>query len=67
METTIRALDRSIDFLEYLASKDGDVRPPELISALKLPSSTILRIARTLELRGLITKHPLTGGYQLGP
>lgn len=67
METTIRALDRSIDFLEYLASKDGDIRPPELISALKLPSSTILRIARTLELRGLVIKHPLTGGYQLGP
>jgi len=67
METTIRALDRSIDFLDYLASRSGDVRPPELVSALKLPSSTILRIAHTLEARGLVIKHPLTGGYQLGP
>lgn len=67
MDQNIRALDRSIDFLDYLASKEGDIRPPELISALKLPSSTILRIAHTLEQRELIAKHPLTGGYQLGP
>ena len=60
MEKTIRALDRSIDVLEYLASQNEEVRISEIGQALEMPSSTLLRITHTLELRGLLVKHPLT-------
>lgn len=67
MEKNIRALERSIDVLEYLASQSEEVRISELVQALDMPSSTLLRITHTLENRGLLVKHPLTGGFRLGP
>ena len=67
MDKTIRALDRSIDVLEYLASQNEEVRISEIGQALEMPSSTLLRITHTLELHGLLVKHPLTGGFRLGP
>ena len=66
MESTVRALDRGIDFLEVLATEEEPISVADLVVRLKLPKSTVLRIAHTLELRGLIARNPLTGAYRLG-
>jgi DNA-binding IclR family transcriptional regulator len=60
------SVDRTIDILEYLLSKNWAVTIKELSVKLNIPKATVFRIIKTLERRGYISSPGRNGGYILG-
>ena len=62
---TSQTLERGIDCLFALASSDAPLSVPELAKTLSLPESTVYRLLRPLERRGLVERTD-QGGRVIG-
>lgn len=61
----IPVIDRMMDVLAQLERRDGGAKIRELVTALKLPRTTIYRILNTLQLHDMVHRDD-GGSYQLG-
>jgi IclR family KDG regulon transcriptional repressor len=62
---TVRAVDRAIDILMYVARQDGPKGLSEISRELKLDKATVLRLILTLKSRGLIRQIEDSRSYEL--
>ena len=62
---TVRAVDRAIDILMYVARQDGPKGLSEISRELKLDKATVLRLILTLRSRGLIRQIQDSRSYEI--
>jgi DNA-binding IclR family transcriptional regulator len=66
MKNRVSAVDRVIDILEYLLSKNWPVSYKELANNLNIPKTSVYRIVKTLESRGYVYSPGTEGKFALG-
>lgn len=62
----VPAVERALDILEYLISRNQAVAIQELAASLKLPKVSVFRIMKSLEARGYVHYQGRPGLYVLG-
>ncbi|MBW1692068.1 MAG: IclR family transcriptional regulator [Deltaproteobacteria bacterium] len=62
----VPALERALDVIDLLASRDRDLPFSEIMHALNIPKPSLARILGLLTQRGLVTKTDERGLYKLG-
>jgi DNA-binding IclR family transcriptional regulator len=65
--TTVPAIEKAFDILEYLALKDVTVTVKELSAELGIPQATAFRTVNALLRRGYLHKNGVGGKVGLGP
>jgi len=63
---TLRAVEKTLDILNFLAEKEGPLGTREIAKHLNLTRSAVSRILLTLASRDLVQKDELTKKYDLG-
>ena len=62
----VRALDRGLEILLCLADENREIGPTELSTLLAIPKATVIRLAKTLEVKKFLKQNPQTGAYTIG-
>jgi len=62
----VQVLDRAVEILDVLGSRDNDWSLVELSASIGLHKSTVHRLVMVLERQRLVAKNPETGRYRLG-
>jgi IclR family acetate operon transcriptional repressor len=63
---TTSTVERAIDILDAFTLRTPDLGLKDISEATGLHKATALRLLKTLTVRGLINRHPVTGRYALG-
>src|SRR3972149_6233067 len=61
-----QAVDRALRLLSAFPRDRGDVSLSELSRSTRMDDSTVLRLLRTLERHGFVSRNPLNRRYSLG-
>lgn len=63
---SIRSVDRTIDIIACVAANNGALTIDQIVTAARLPKSTVFRILATLEARRFVERSPQSQTYRLG-
>ncbi|MGB0084552.1 MAG: IclR family transcriptional regulator [Rhodomicrobiaceae bacterium] len=61
------ATDRSLAIIDIVLSSEAPLQARMIGAELDLPKATVHRLIGSLEIKGLIVKDPVSGGYVAGP
>jgi DNA-binding IclR family transcriptional regulator len=65
-QNRVPAVDRALDVIEFVTSRDGEVPLSEILASLPIPRQTLIRILNTLCDRGFLNKSGRRGLYRPG-
>jgi DNA-binding IclR family transcriptional regulator len=65
-QNTVPAIDRAIDVIELISSKEKDLSLSEVMEHVDIPRQSLIRILNTLCNRGFLDKSSKRGAYRIG-
>lgn len=65
-QTTVPAIDRAIDVIEFISSSEKEMALSEIIDGVDIPRQSLIRILNTLCHRGFLDKSSQRGLYRIG-
>lgn len=65
-QNTVPAIDRAVDVIEFIASRDADLPLSEILENVDIPRQSLIRILNTLCSRGFLDKSSKRGLYRIG-
>ncbi len=63
---TVPAVDRAIDVIEFISSRENDLSLSDIIDNVNIPRQSLIRILNTLCNRGFLDKSSKRGVYRMG-
>ncbi len=65
-QNTVPAIDRAIDVIEFISSREKDLSLSEILENVNIPRQSLIRILNTLCNRGFLDKSSQRGLYRIG-
>jgi IclR family KDG regulon transcriptional repressor len=65
-QNTVPAIDRAIDVIEFISSREKDLPLSEILENVNIPRQSLIRILNTLCNRGFLDKSSKRGRYRIG-